>query len=112
MTERLARFGIKLYLYLNEPRSLPLGFFDQYPELRGHVRREDACLCVSAPQVRNYLTNAVESVCRAVPLIGGFFTITRSENLTNCYSHADKSGNPCNCPRCRERSIGRKTPAG
>ena len=27
MTERLARFGIKLYLYLNEPRSMPLAFF-------------------------------------------------------------------------------------
>ena len=106
MTERLARFGIKLYLYLNEPRSMPLAFFDQYPELRGHVHGEDACLCISTQQVRNYLTDAVESLCRAVPLIGGFFTITRSENLTNCYSHADKSEYPCNCPRCRERSVG------
>ena len=106
MTDRLARFGIKLYLYLNEPRSMPLAFFDQYPEMRGHIQGEDACLCVSTPQVRNYLTTAVESLCRAVPLIGGFFTITRSENLTNCYSHADKAGYPCSCPRCKDRSVG------
>ena len=106
MTERLARFGIKLYLYLNEPRSMPLSFFDAYPELRGHTHGEDACLCISTPQVRGYLTDAVESVCRAVPRIGGFFTITRSENLTNCYSHADKAGYPCTCPRCKDKSVG------
>lgn len=106
MTERLARFGIKLYLYLNEPRSMPLAFFETYPELRGHVRGEDACLCISTPQVQDYLKGAVESICRAVPLIGGFFTITRSENLTNCYSHADHTSYPCNCPRCRERGVG------
>ncbi len=106
MTERMAHFGIKLYLYLNEPRSMPLSFFEAYPELRGHVQGEDACLCISTPQVRDYLTDAVELVCRAVPLIGGFFTITRSENLTNCYSHADKAGYPCSCPRCKNRNVG------
>lgn len=106
MTERLACFGIKLYLYLNEPRSMPLPFYETYPDLRGHIQGADACLCVSAPQVRDYLKAAVESVCRAVPLIGGFFTITRSENLTNCYSHADKVMYPCNCPRCKDRSVG------
>jgi hypothetical protein len=106
MTERFARYGIKLYLYLNEPRSMPLSFFEKHSELRGHVRGKDACLCISTPEVRDYLTGAVESICRAVPLIGGFFTITRSENLTNCYSHSGSGGNSCNCPRCKSRGVG------
>lgn len=108
MTERLARYGIKLYLYLNEPRSMPLSFFEKYPELRGHQRGDSASLCTSTPEVREYLMNAVESICRAVPLIGGFFTITRSENLTNCYSHSGTSlsSEPCTCPRCKDRSVG------
>ena len=106
MTERFARYGIKLYLYLNEPRSMPLSFFEKHSELRGHVQGEDACLCISTPEVRDYLTDAVESICRAVPLIGGFFTITRSENLTNCYSHSGSAWNPCNCPRCKNRGVG------
>ena len=106
MTERLARYGIKLYLYLNEPRSMPLAFFEKYPELRGHIQGGDACLCASTPEVQDYLKNAIESVCRAVPLIGGFFTITRSENLTNCYSHSGTSNKPCTCPRCKDRSVG------
>lgn len=106
MTERLARYGIKLYLYLNEPRAMPLSFFEKHPELRGHEKGSDASLCTSTPQVREYLASAVESICRAVPLIGGFFTITRSENLTNCYSHSGFSDRPCGCPRCRNRSVG------
>ncbi len=104
LTERLASYGIKLYLYLNEPRALPLAFFEKHPELKGHIFRDtDACLCTSLPEVQNYLKDAVESVCRAVPLIGGFFSITRSENLTNCYSYEIQT---CNCPRCKEKSVG------
>ena len=103
MTERLARYGIKLYLYLNEPRSMPLAFYKNHPDLRGHIRGGDASLCTSTEAVQNYLKDSVESICRAVPLIGGFFTITMSENQTNCYSRA--AGN-CSCPRCKEKSIG------
>lgn len=105
MTERLAKFGIKLYLYLNEPRALPLPFFKKHPELLGHIKGEEGCLCTSVPQVRDYLKNAVESVCRAAPLIGGFFTITRSENLTNCYSHTGTRNEPCSCSRCKNASV-------
>jgi hypothetical protein len=50
-------------------------------------------------EVREYLASAVESICRAVPGVGGFFTITGSENLTNCWSH----GNGKACPRCGKR---------
>lgn len=106
MTERLARYGIKLYLYINEPRYMPLSFFERYPDLRGHVRGDTACLCTSTEPVQQYLRGAIESICRAVPLIGGFFMITRSENLTNCYSHAGGANEPCLCPRCQSRSVG------
>lgn len=106
--DRLEKYGIKLFLYLNEPRSMPESFFKQYPELKGHVFSEDkTCLCISTPQVREYLTGAIETLCRAVPNIGGFFTITRSENPTNCYSHTEP-GNPeavCTCPRCSQRPL-------
>ncbi len=104
-TERLDRFGIKLILYINEPRSMPRGFFEKNPELRGAERSPDrVCLCTSVPEVREYLSGAVETVCRAAPLIGGFFTITRSENTTNCYSHITPEN--CTCPRCRRRTVG------
>lgn len=106
LTERLAGYGIKLYLYINEPRYMPLAFFDKYPELRGHVRGEGASLCTSTEEVKSYLRDAVERICRKAPLIGGFFTITRSENLTNCYSHSGDLGKECTCPRCSKRTVG------
>ncbi len=108
--DRLAKYGIKLYLYINEPRFMPENFFEKYPHLRGHHAREDkVCLCSSTVEVQNYLKNGIETICRAVPNLGGFFTITRSEYPTNCYSHSepdDANGKMCTCPRCKERSVG------
>lgn len=95
------KYGIKVFLYLNEPRSMPLSFYDRHPELKGHTVRGFACMCTSVPEVRNYLKKAIQYICREVPELGGFFTITRSENLTNCYSHTDKKTQTC--PRCGAR---------
>ena len=103
LTERLAKYGIKLYLYINEPRFMPISFFEKHPDIKGHVRGDEASLCTSTEKVQNYLRDSVEKICREVPLIGGFFTITRSENQTNCYSHSGDIGVTCNCPRCSKR---------
>jgi len=100
--ERARRHGMGLYLYLNEPRALPRSFFHSRPELRGVVEGDHAALCTSHPEVQNYLTDSVAAICRAAPGLAGFFTITASENLTNCWSHHRGSG----CPRC-----GRRPPA-
>jgi len=99
LVRRARRYGIRVFLYLNEPRAMPLPFFDTHPDLKGTVEGDHAALCVDTPEVRTYLAEAVASICRAVPDLGGFFTITASENLTNCWSHGDAS----TCPRCRQR---------
>ena len=103
LTERLDKFGLKLYLYINEPRFMPLSFFEKHPDIKGHVRGDGASLCTSTEKVRNYIRDSITKICREVPLIGGFFTITRSENQTNCYSHSGDIGTECTCPRCKER---------
>lgn len=103
--QRLKKYGMKLYLYLNEPRALPVSFFEKHPQLRGHQGEEDKiCLCVSHPAVQEYLREAIAGICRAVPDIGGFFAVTRSENYTNCYSHATNS-EECTCPRCKQKTV-------
>lgn len=111
--ERCDGFGLKLFIYLNEPRSLPEEFYVNHPHLRGH--RRDAgrvCLCTSTKEVQDYLTDNLSFVCRNVPKLGGIFTITRSENVTNCYSHSGRQPgfgkwpDVCNCPRCGKRTPG------
>ena len=99
LAERARRHGIGVYLYLNEPRACPVSFFAIRPGLRGVAEGEFAALCTSVPEVRDYLAAAVESICRAVPGLGGFFTISGSENLTNCWSHSGGGA----CPRCGKR---------
>ena len=102
--QRLARYGIKLYLYLNEPRALPTTFFEKFPHLKGHDMGSLSCMCTSAPEVQEYLMESVASICRAVPELGGFFTISRSENPTNCYSIIGAEDR-CTCSRCKDRTV-------
>lgn len=99
LVERARRHGVGIYLYLNEPRSCPVSFFASRPELKGVAQGDYAALCTSVPEVREWLASAVASICRAVPGLAGFFTITGSENLTNCWSH----GGGGSCPRCGKR---------
>lgn len=101
LAARAGRYGIKIYLYLNEPRAMQMPFFDQHPELLGHTDGVEGSLCTSLPEVQKYIADSVTTICRTVPEIGGFFTISASENRTHCYSH---TGYP-NCPRCSKRPI-------
>jgi hypothetical protein len=93
------RHGIRVFLYLNEPRAMPLKFFETRPQMKGVVEGDHAALCTSDPDVQQFLRESVATICRAVPDLGGFFTITGSENLTNCWSH----GSGAHCPRCGKR---------
>ena len=102
LVERARRHGVGVYLYLNEPRSCPTSFFATRPNLKGVAEGDFAALCTSAPEVREWLASAVETICRAAPGLAGFFTITGSENLTSCWSHGQGKA----CPRC-----GKRTPA-
>jgi hypothetical protein len=103
LVDRARRHGMGVYLYLNEPRSLPLSFYKDHPELQGVVEGEHAALCTSMPAVQEYLTAAVTTLCRVVPDLAGLFTITASENLTNCWSHQPSHGVAATCPRCGPR---------
>ena len=105
LVARAKKYGISVFIYLNEPRPMPMAFFEKHPELKGVDDKgifvgQIATMCTSVPEVQQYLRDSVASVCRAVPDIGGFFTITASESYTNCWSH--NTGDQC--PRCSKRT--------
>lgn len=105
LVARAAKHGLGVYLYFNEPRPMPVAFFDAHPELRGVIDTDVlpgqvATLCTSVPEVRDYLRDGVATLCEAVPELAGIFTITASENYTNCWSH----GHGERCPRCGQRT--------
>ena len=98
LIRRAKRFGIGVYLYLNEPRSMPEWFFKRHPHLRGTREGDFWAMCTSRPEVKRYLHDAARELFTRCPELAGFFTITMSENLTNCFSRG-----PMTCPRCAAR---------
>lgn len=102
MVARAKQFGIDVYLYLNEPRAMPHGFFEKRPDIAGAKETELTALCTSQSAVREWMGNALAHIFREVPGLGGVYTITASENLTNCASHGDWGS----CARCKYRGDG------
>lgn len=100
LVERAGKYGIHVYLYMNEPRAMPSSFFANRPEMAGVKEGDFTALCTSHPAVRKWMGDALAFVFREVPGLSGIYAITASENLTNCASHGDVSG----CPRCKLRT--------
>jgi hypothetical protein len=102
LVERAGKYGVKVYFYLNEPRTMPAEFFAQHPGIKGTHDPGDEqffTLCTSAPEVREWLAGSLGHLFSSAPGLGGIFCISASENLTNCYSH----GHAEFCPRCSQR---------
>lgn len=100
IAERAKRYGISVYLYMNEPRAMPLSFFKKRQEMMGTREGAFAAMCTSDEKVLSWISGSLAWVFKQVPDLGGVFTITASENFTNCASH----GNQKSCPRCSRRS--------
>lgn len=104
---RAAKYGIKVYLYMNEPRGQFGRFFEADPSRRamkgspyGPPGFEQNALCTSAPETLRWLEDSMAQVFAAAPGLGGIITITYSENLTHCASRWNREA----CPQCRARS--------
>ena len=93
---RCKQYGIQVYLYLNEPRELPQTAFGKYGHLIGRREKGGACLCLTQKEAQEYLYNSVKDLLLAAPDLGGFMTITMSENPTHCNYRPNT-----NCPVCK-----------
>jgi hypothetical protein len=102
LVKRAKKYGIDVYIYLNEPRAMPQEFFDVpgREALKGTGRNGLYTMCTSTPEVRQWISDSLAYIFKEVDGLGGVFTITASENLTSCASHRLQK----NCPRCSQRS--------
>ncbi len=106
LVDRAAKYGIRVYLYMNEPRAQPPEFFEKSAArraLRGAVQPGNGVYarCTADPETRRWLKDSLRQVFSTVRGLGGIFTITMSENLTHCAS----KWNVASCPRCRHRQV-------
>ena len=124
LTERAARFDVRLYMMLNEPRALEVGhlLFEQYPELAGaremwpYPEKHDVrMICTSAEVGKAYVYENAKQLFTLLPGLGGTIHLTASEGPTHCYCHviANPGGTifasnmeheGIDCPRCAERA--------
>jgi hypothetical protein len=104
MTERAKRYGVKIYLYINEPRAKPPEFFKNRENIKGvhytGVGDNLYTMCTSTTEVRQWISESMTLVFKEVPDLGGIFTISASENISNCWAHH----HPEDCPRCSKRT--------
>ncbi len=104
LVARGKKYGIDVYLYMNEPRTMHTSFFEARPEraaMRGVAAAGDSArLCTSNPEVLRWMSDSLASVFTQVPGLGGVFTISASENPTSCASH----GQQAKCERCKNRT--------
>ena len=101
LVERAAKYGIKIYLYVNEPRAMDEDYFGASAQRKEYMGPKWGGLnsfCTSNPEVLNWLTRSMESLFSQVKGLGGVFTITASENYTSCVSRNHKG-----CERCKDR---------
>ncbi len=102
LVRKAGRYGIGVYLYLNEPRGMPGEFFKKYPDVKGEPgRNKDGLfsMCTSTESVQRYLVESTRRLFELTPDLAGLILITASENTTSCYSHQ----RTVSCPRCRLR---------
>ena len=99
IVKRCGKYGIQLYLYLNEPRCMPEAFYDKKPLWRGLRGKGNDTWCICTNRTREpleWLESGLKWLFAEVPELGGIFCITQSENPTSCHSHTRSY----ECPYC------------
>ncbi len=99
LAKRASKYGVKIYLYMNEPRAMPPSFFENKNDIMGFEDQGFGTMCTSVPLVRQWIKESLSNVFKDIPELGGVFTISGSENLTNCQSRQQGE----KCPRCSKR---------
>ncbi len=127
LCSRAGKFGIKVYLYLQPPRAIPVNdkaFWQAHEEDGGQTLEsygDDGSvfqlrsLCTSLPGVRQYIRESFAELAAQLPELGGLIIISASEYPAHCYSCRNcRPGQirprklvmdhiPTNCPHCGKR---------
>ena len=98
LCNRAAKYGIKVYLYMQPPRAIPVSnktFWQNHADVAGQqlsVCGDDGkqfevnCICTSTKYVQDYLFEAFAELAKALPELGGIIIISASEYPAHCYS--------------------------
>lgn len=103
------RYGIRTYVFCIEPRAWTqedAAILERHPELgRGGSSYDSRRLfCPFSEVARQYLTEAVGGLFRAVPHLGGLINISHGERATTCLGSLSAIGDGrMQCPVCSQK---------
>ena len=127
LCKKAEKNGIKVYLYLQPPRAIPLSekaFWLAHEKDGGQTlesygddgsKFQVRSLCTSLPEVRQYIRESFADLAEKLPELGGLIIISASEYPAHCYSCRNCRPGPVrprklvmdhiatNCPHCGER---------
>jgi len=106
LSERLADYGIKIFLHLNTPK-IPKDHkvFKVHPELRGATCWDEHshCLCTSKQRVIKYYQEVINNIIKKAE-VGGLIFLVGGESFMHCYSRpTPRTGKGTNCPACAKK---------
>lgn len=96
------RYGIRTYIFCIEPRLHVINV-EKYPELRG---ANGTFFCPNSQEAYDYLYQAVNTIFKKVPGLGGMINITHGERGTTCLSSVPATSpyeGKIDCPRCNDK---------
>ena len=99
IVERCTRYGLKLFLYFNEPRAMPMEFYEKFPSWGGWTLPDGSgrTMCTTrSGEVLSYLEKGMEFLFSQVKGLGGIFCIAMSESPTHCFYANSRE----KCPFC------------
>ncbi len=91
-----ARYGVKVFVFAIEPMAFPeWDMLNKYPQVWGGSTWDNKkSFCTNTEFGRNYCIDSTETMCKLLPGLGGYISITNGERTTNCASSSD------DCPNC------------
>ncbi len=105
--ERCARYGIRIYVFLSEPKLVSAYRYHIHPEEAAAYPdlNQTGHTCLSSGAGKRYMRESVRRLFEAVPRLGGVINIMLGEDNGSCVAYHTQTGgwNTWKCPLCAQR---------
>ena len=105
--ERCARYGIRIYVFLSEPKRINPARYHIHPEEAAAYPglNQGSLFCLSSEAGQRYMRESIRQIFEAVPNLGGVINIMQGEDNGACVSYHCFTGGwySLNCPVCAKR---------
>ncbi len=111
VVEKCGRYGIRIYLFLSEPKLFGEGFYatpfeeaENHRELVGPMVEKWAAFCTSSETAKRYFQESLSQIFSAVPELGGVINIMLGEDNGCCAAvEVANRRSDFRCPVCSRR---------